>query len=648
MNRASRSLRLLILATTVSAATVAGVLPAFAASSQVPGGYAMCRAGQLSVSVPGGPAPDGPNAAMGTLTWNIVFRNHSTETCSLSGWPGVTAQYRGKTVSLKVSDTDGNHLAEVRARPVTLAEGARAVTTVMMSDNTTGCASPWILGVRLPHSTDSDALKQPADGFGLCGGGQIALSPIYPLGTLLGTLKADRAVPKTEGRRAAACDLERISVTTPSATDGVGLISLRNTGRKACSLPAYWPTVRLHSASGSAEMARDFAATAAISAVRPYLAGYRVPGTPQVLTLQPAATASVVLASAGAAAGTCQEITSASLYSTAIALGMARTVQFGHPVTICGQPQLLPYLASTPSAPALRTVQAAAVGQKSQTPENDSPAGFWYGTDSNGPTAVGKGPYYEPDPDASSGENGHYGWYGGGVGTYAHWYGCTANLFYSVDWNGKDYSAAETNYYDYAYGVGASPYWQMAGPGRDPNYNGTSTEAFDWGRAQAIRVLSKDLGDAFSAPYLIMDIESSYYNGWRAIWNGPCGTDEKSTNSVSPTLDRQTFNGFWDTIREESGYSPSVYCAGGPGDSSWNAMFGSDNNIPGTPEWTYANETGSLDSFPSRWSVGDVSAEFFGGQTTSSANADFWQWSGGDGSRNGNAGDFDQVDGNRM
>jgi hypothetical protein len=48
-----------------------------------------------------------------------------------------------------------------------------------------------------------------------------------------------------------------------------------------------------------------------------------------------------------------------------------------------------------------------------------------------------------------------------------------------------------------------------------------------------------------------------------------------------------------------------------------------------------------------------VSAVFFGGQTTSSGNADFWQWSGGDGILNyypgtsENVGDFDQVDGNK-
>ena len=32
-------------------------------------------------------------------------------------------------------------------------------------------------------------------------------------------------------------------------------------------------------------------------------------------------------------------------------------------------------------------------------------------------------------------------------------------------------------------GLGAAPYWFMAGPGRDPGYNGTVSEATSWGAA---------------------------------------------------------------------------------------------------------------------------------------------------------------------
>ena len=75
---------------------------------------------------------------------------------------------------------------------------------------------------------------------------------------------------------------------------------------------------------------------------------------------------------------------------------------------------------------------------------------------------------------------------------------------------------------------------------------------------------------------------------------------------------------------------------------------GSDSVILHTYEWTYESFTSSLAHRPAGWCLSGTStcARFFGGQTSGSAYALIWQWSGGGGSSNG-YGDFDQIDANK-
>jgi len=127
-------------------------------------------------------------------------------------------------------------------------------------------------------------------------------------------------------------------------------------------------------------------------------------------------------------------------------------------------------LAAAMNAPAASTAAAG-----------DSPRGFWYGTDSWPMPVTGTGPYSEPSVGGS------YGGYVGMVGNWARWQGCGGVLA----WSPANFSQAAANFTRYHKGVGTAGYWFMAGPGVDPHYNGTASEAKTWGKKQAARALEK-------------------------------------------------------------------------------------------------------------------------------------------------------------
>jgi hypothetical protein len=81
-----------------------------------------------------------------------------------------------------------------------------------------------------------------------------------------------------------------------------------------------------------------------------------------------------------------------------------------------------------------------------QLPDGDGPPGFWWGTDSLPVTVPASAPYSMPYLGGA---------YGGYIGMTGNW-----------------------------------AYWFMGGPGVDPNYNRSTTEASAWGARQAARALS--------------------------------------------------------------------------------------------------------------------------------------------------------------
>jgi hypothetical protein len=286
---------------------------------------------------------------------------------------------------------------------------------------------------------------------------------------------------------------------------------------------------------------------------------------------------------------------------------------------------------------------AAALGS------GDSPAGFWYGTDSNYIATPGPAPYHEPAI------GGAYGGYVGMIGNWAanSWAGCGDKIV----WSSTDSNNARTNFVTYHLGIGVAVYWFMAGPGIDPHYNGTNSEAYVFGERQAVEVL-KLLPQAptkVNYPVVFMDIElpgnapgytPAPDNGWNSVYTSACSGKVKKSG-IPANVDRADLNGFAGYLTKHSSWLAGVYSAR----AIWSTIFGTNPanaNIPNTYEWTYTADTSSLSRHPNGFCLAGTStcAQFFGGQNGASKTALMWQWSGGGGTNNG-YGDFDQIDANR-
>ncbi len=296
--------------------------------------------------------------------------------------------------------------------------------------------------------------------------------------------------------------------------------------------------------------------------------------------------------------------------------------------------------AATAVLPTRLTGPAQAVTAARTEPLSDSPAGFWYGTDSWPVPVSGSAPYSEP------GTGGAYGGYIGMTGSWSYWLGCHGGF---LAWSAANSAQADTNYTTYGKGIGTAVYWFMGGPGVDPGYNGSAPEASAWGARQAARALADAAGEHVTYPVLFMDIElpgvaPASDNGWNDVYTSPCSGVVRHSG-IPAAVDRAEFNGFWDYVTAHSKYKPGVYSA----PTIWMDIFGTGSaaSIPHTDEWTYEPESASLSAAPKGWCLNSGEppgcAMFFGGVYTGSPNALMWQWSGGGGVRNA-IGDFDQID----
>jgi hypothetical protein len=329
--------------------------------------------------------------------------------------------------------------------------------------------------------------------------------------------------------------------------------------------------------------------------------------------------------------------------------------------TACGTVALAAALAALGAAPATAATGSAATGSAAAgsaaagsdgaaaravaVPAGDRPAGFWYGSDSRQVTITGSAPYSEPVTGGA---------YGGYIGMTGNWANLT-NCHKIVVWSAANSAQANANHAD-RLGIGTGGYYFMGGPGVDPHYSGTTSEASAWGAEQARRALANAAKQHVTYPVIFMDIElpggpSGYTpapdNGWNSVYTAPCSSVVKS-DFVAASLDRADLNGFADYVASHSSYKVGVYSA----PSIWSSIFGTGSyaSIPTTYEWTYESFTSSLAHPPHNWcltgSASSTCARFFGGVTSGSKYALMWQWSGGGGSDNG-VGDFDQIDGNR-
>jgi hypothetical protein len=595
---------------------------------------AQCQAGDLRISVPAAVRGD-PAEGMGEQAWNLLFLNAASTACSLYGWPRLLVRTTaGKPVATRISDVRFSNLALVPAARIVVEPGQSAVVTAMSPASPPGCVTGWTLGLTLPRAARPVTVSEPVGSFVPCVGGQLRLSPFYPEQTLTHEIKA-LAVS------AAPAPFPVSTSTVSQDTGSVIDLRLANTGG-TCVLPGGWPTVLGQEAGDVSQLAKILPDNAALQAERPLLTTYE-DGTAQrtALTLAPGGAVSIALLAARTAGQECRRLTSATIYPSAVSLDAGRRIPIAAPVSICGSLQVLSFLPGSAgdAVPRIARGALAEAGANPAAITHGAAAHFYYGTDSSAPDACGNGPYTEPLGDCSAGTAGPYGEYIGEVGAFQYWKGCTTN---GLNWVQGNYDMANDNVVDYGTGLGAAAYWFAAGPGRDPDYNGTTSEAALWGEEQAKRVMSDVSGDFFDFRYVFMDIENNGSppdgNGWNTVWNGPCGNHVKSEYAAA-NLDYATYLGFEDYITDHSPYFAGVYSAGGLSYGSWSGIFGAEP-VGNVAEWTFTNQQSVL-SFPSGFSDSSVNAVWFGG-APAACNL-MWQWSGGNGVLNG-YGDFDQAE----
>jgi hypothetical protein len=238
-------------------------------------------------------------------------------------------------------------------------------------------------------------------------------------------------------------------------------------------------------------------------------------------------------------------------------------------------------------APATAATAARAV---TAAPAGDGPPGFWWGTDSLPVTVPGSAPYQMPYL------GGAYGGYIGMTGNWAYWLGCKGGF---IAFSATDNAQAHTNYVTYHTGVGSGAYWFMGGPGVDPNWNGTATEAYAWGQRQAARALSDIANGSFDYKVVWMDVElpgiaPAPDNGWNNVYTSPCSGVVRQSY-VATSVDRADFNGFAAYIAAHSSYKAGVYSSAG----IWTSIFGTgtDSRIPDTYEPETTNFSNARTAF---------------------------------------------------
>ena len=265
---------------------------------------------------------------------------------------------------------------------------------------------------------------------------------------------------------------------------------------------------------------------------------------------------------------------------------------------------------------AVTVAVGVSVGLAVSAQAGDSPAGFNFGTDSSYVSVLGPAPYRNPVM------GGNYGGYVGMVGNWARVEGCTTGNFLDFSYSNRD--QANTDYNTYHIGIGTAAYWYMGGPGVDPNWNGSTAEAANWGAQQA-RACSRPSSSCASRIPCCGRTSKSRASRPPLTTAGPACTPHHAAGRSS----RSRPDGSW-TARSSTGSPPtsprtrSSRSASTPRPAIWQSIFGtgSASLIPNTYEWTYWPETSNLNAYPYAWRLSQGKstsyAQFFGGQTYSS------------------------------
>ena len=155
---------------------------------------------------------------------------------------------------------------------------------------------------------------------------------------------------------------------------------------------------------------------------------------------------------------------------------------------------------------------------------------------------AGHGPYRSPSLGGS------YGGYMGMAGNWAR--RRAAGPATSSPGHPPTAGQANANHTKYHVGIGTGVYWYMGGPGVDPHWNGTATEAAAGarsrrrGRSAAIKGKLHVTYPVLWADIEMPEIAPAPDNGWNAAYTSPCSGVVRAGHALPASIDRAEFNGF--------------------------------------------------------------------------------------------------------
>jgi len=239
------------------------------------------------------------------------------------------------------------------------------------------------------------------------------------------------------------------------------------------------------------------------------------------------------------------------------------------------------------------------------------------------------------------------GAYGGYLPQVAEWESLTSCPHVLLSQNGADGGPANADASDGA-GEGEVAVYVLGGPGADPDYNATVSEARHWGEVQgnaaAVAAQSTTLGGGASNKVIFGDMEQG--NGWNSLRS--CS---RTARTIPPAVDAATIDGF-DAALSAAGFDPGIYSSY----DFWNDTTfgcgtacgtGAGHLSPSVYEWTYQTQTAtpSSSSKPDDFCLDHGSgpcAGWFGGNGGDPPEGLIWQWAANN--ESANYGDFDQID----
>jgi hypothetical protein len=157
--------------TTTAAANGTTTLPAPTSSTTVPG----CTGANYTLSILG------TEGAAGTSEVTFGFRNTSSATCTLSGYPGVQLLGSGGAdIATNTVEGGGESFTNFAPSTVAVAGGATAFFNMGYSDVTTGtetsCPTATALQVTAPGTSSP---LHVSGQFEVCNGGTVNVSPVF-------------------------------------------------------------------------------------------------------------------------------------------------------------------------------------------------------------------------------------------------------------------------------------------------------------------------------------------------------------------------------------------------------------------------------------------------------------------------------------